>query len=295
MPANIPTPEEIGLAVARNLRPQPKRRNGDPPRTFAGYDASAGNVILATPNGGQFPVEAQGSLSNGSIKVGDPVRDYAGRAVDWRPAAPNGRASEPVISTDDEQEEDDEPEQGSSDLSDDLPDEIGEDDLTEPESPEPPRCQQQVLWYQGSSFSLLTYRRTSVFFTPSCQTGNGDSGPVEQMLQSPVSNLRAELYGAAGSCGGQVGARWLVDTGAGPVTLRDSLLSEGRQSVSVELISLEPQANPWQYVILPAPARATYNNETLQAVNAQGQTIFAIDIENAQYQIRCIEDGGPPP
>ena len=65
----------------RRLRKIP----GLSPKTFQGFDANQGQLILGSPSGGLANASDQGSLSNAAISVGKAVFSYGWQTADWKP------------------------------------------------------------------------------------------------------------------------------------------------------------------------------------------------------------------
>lgn len=133
--------------VAEQQRQAKGRRvSGLSPKTYQGYDATQGQVILRDATGGQANAITQGSLSNAAIQAGDRVSPYGWEVADWRPALADFGEVEPTA-VEDNIGDKDEQDAADPDQPSDVPD--GTPPLTPP-AEQQPYCSCQVLWARGT-------------------------------------------------------------------------------------------------------------------------------------------------
>ena len=77
------------LALEQQAEVERQRRRRKIPglsqKTFQGFDADQGQLILGSPSGGLANASDQGSLSNAAISVGKAVFSYGWQTADWKP------------------------------------------------------------------------------------------------------------------------------------------------------------------------------------------------------------------
>ena len=287
--------DEVRQELARLDSAAAKRRHrlvGQSPKAFAGYDAPQGAVIAEDHLGGKALIVQQGTLSKGSISVGEEVRSYSWAAVDWKPQ------DDPTI---DKKliKEGLEPE----DLDELNPDDPGDGDEDAPISA---YCAVQCFWYRG---------------IPSKQTeATTEDVPFSwDMNAGPMSATYSGNIIAVTSLGGS----WLKSNDGRPsepcptdVTFSDNEIfydfdfpysdNQGTCSYTVTIQSEEKQFGPplgtdpkkWRSLCGVAPIRHTIytdDESTLITVSDQNGTLAILKFEpnQVEFYVRCKEEGPP--